>query len=361
MVNAILSWIRRYERRLSSVVFVAGFVGDLLTFTLIDLSLANLVFAAYLGLAAVCTFLAHTVYARFSTTDALWRRILSVLAPLAAQYAIGSLLSGFLIFYTKSATLAVSWPFLLLLAGIFLGNEVFRGYREHLAFQTVLFFFALYAYAIFALPLALGRLGPIVFLESTGITIAAFALFLWLLGLVGWDRLKQTLRLIILGASGVLAFLVISYFTSVIPPIPLTLRDSGIYHDLIHTAEGYTVTAEAARPWWQFYEPQTVHLVPGDSLYAYSAIFAPGAFSASIVHRWERYDTTSKKWVTQSKVSFPLSGGRAGGYRGYSVIGNVSGGQWRVTIETPTGQAIGRIRFEVIEADSEPVLHAETR
>jgi hypothetical protein len=361
MVNSVLTWIRRYERHLSTVVFVFGFIGDLLTFTLLDLPLANLLFAFYLALAAVCTFLAHTVYSRFSETDALWRRILSTIAPLAAQYAIGSLLSGFLIFYTKSASIAVSWPFLLLLALIFLGNEVFRDYRAHLAFQTVLFFFALYAYTIFALPLALGHLGKVVFLESTGISMAVFAAFLGLLAAVGWKRLKETLGLILLGVVCVIVFLVTCYFTSLIPPIPLTLRDSGVFHDLQRSADGYTVSTEAARPWWQFYEPQTIHLVPGDPLFAYSAVFAPGDFSAHVIHRWEWYDVAAKKWIMQSKVDFNLSGGRAGGYRGYSEITNAPTGQWRVSIETTSGQTIGRINFNVVEASSEPALHTETR
>ena len=360
-VNSVLEWLKRHERRLASAVFVLGFVGDLFTFAILDLSLASLAFVAYLSLAAVATFLSHTVSSRFDTHDALWRRAVSALAPLAAQYAIGSLLSGMLIFYTKSAALSVSWPFLVLLALIFLGNEAFRGYRAHLAFQTVLFFFTLYAYAIFALPLALGRLGPTVFLESTALAAAAFGLFLWLLGWVGWNRLKSTLPLILGGAALVLIALITSYFTSLIPPIPLTLRDSGIYHDVQHAGGDYALMAEAARPWWELYQPTVIHHVSGTPLYAFSAVFAPGAFTASIIHEWDRYDAVQKKWLPQSTVAFPLSGGRAGGYRGYSEITSAPAGQWRVSIKTVSGQTIGRINFTVETVDSEPELHAETR
>ncbi len=360
-LNSVLEWLKRYERQLSSIVFVLGFVGDLFTFAVLDLSLANLAFVAYLSLAAVATFLAHTISSRFDTHDALWRRVVSALAPLAAQYAIGSLLSGMLIFYTKSATLSVSWPFLILLAAIFLGNEVFRGYRAHLAFQTVLFFFTLYAYAIFALPLALGQLGPTVFLESTGFAVAVFAIFLGLLAWVGWTRLKSTLHLVVGGSLLVLTVLVGSYFTSLIPPIPLTLRDSGIYHDVQHVNGDYVLLAEAERPWWQFYQPITIHHMAGTPLYTFSAIFAPGAFSANIIHEWERYDAAQKKWVRESMVAFPLSGGRAGGYRGYSEITNAPAGQWRVSIKTISGQTIGRINFTVVDSSVEPVTHSETK
>jgi MFS family permease len=360
-LNSILEWLKRNERRLSSIVFVFGFIGDLFTFAVLDLSLANLAFVAYLSLAAVATFLAHTISSRFDTRDALWRRVVSALAPLAAQYAIGSLLSGMLIFYTKSATLSVSWPFLILLAAIFLGNEVFRGYRAHLAFQTVLFFFTLYAYAIFALPLTLGHLGPTIFLESTGLAVAIFAAFLGLLAWAGWKRLKSTLWLILGGSAVVLVVLVGSYFTSLIPPIPLTMRDSGIYHDVQHVNGDYALTAETERPWWEFYQPVTIHHVAGTPLYAFSAVFAPGAFSASIIHEWDHYDTVQKKWVRESTIAFPLSGGRAGGYRGYSEITNATAGQWRVSIQTISGQTIGRINFTVVDTSLEPEVHTEVR
>ncbi|MDB5237662.1 MAG: hypothetical protein JWL88_764 [Parcubacteria group bacterium] len=360
-LNSILSWARRHERHLSGIAFVFGFISDLFTFAVLNLSLANLAFIAYLTIAGLAAFLTHVVSSRFSDSDALWRRATSALAPLVVNFTTGSLLSGTLIFYTKSATLTVSWPFIVLLALIFLGNEFFREYRAHLAFQTVLFFFSLYAYAIFALPLFLGRIGPVIFLESTGLAVVVFALFLLLLAWAGWQRLRETLPLILGGAALVLTILTVSYFTSLIPPIPLTLRDSGIYHDVQHANGDYMLTAEAERPWWQFYQPITIHHVAGTPLYAFSAIFAPGMFSANIVHVWERYDPAQKKWVSESTTAFPLSGGRAGGYRGYSEITAAAPGAWRVSIQTVSGQIIGRVPFTLIDVPSEPQTHVETR
>jgi hypothetical protein len=360
-LNSVLTWLRRYERHLSGVVFLLGFIGDLFTFALTDLPVANLVFLGYLASAAIGTFLTHTISSRFDTHDALWRRVLSVVAPLMAQFAIGSLLSGSLIFYTKSAALDASWPFLVLLLLIFLGNEILRDHRAHLAFQTILFFFSLYSYSIFALPLVVGRLGPTIFLESTGITVLAFGLFLGGLAAVSWTRTKETLLLILLGTAAVLILITTSYFTSVIPPIPLTLRDSGIYHQIQRTSTGYTLLGEVARPWWQFYQSRVVHVVPGEPIYAFSSVFAPGAFSANVIHKWEWYDEANKKWITQSTIPFTLAGGRAGGYRGYSEISNVSIGKWRVYIETTDGQTIGRIYFTVVSTPVGPELKTETK
>jgi hypothetical protein len=358
--SSILSWAQRNERHLSTAVFIFGFIGDVATFTLIDITYVNLVFMGYLAAAAVFTFLSHTLSSRTPERETKARQILNFVAPLGVQFATGSLLSGFLIYYTKSATFDVSWPFLVLLGLVFLGNEVFRDYRTHLAFQTVLFFFALYGYLIFGLPLSFGVLGPKTFLESTGLAIGIFGLFLFLLSLAGWQRLKQTFSLIVLGACGILAVITISYFTALIPPIPLTLQDAGIYHTLVREKGGYTVSAEHAPAWWHFRTP-TIHHVPGTPLFAYSSIFAPGAFTASVAHRWELYDAGKKQWVTKAFIPFPLAGGRKNGYRGYSEILDAQPGQWRVTIETVNGQVIGRIRFTVVSAAAEPKLDLEAK
>lgn len=358
-MSRILSFIQRHEYRLSTLVFVVGFVTDVLTFTLLDLPVVNLLFIGYLFIAAFFTFLTH-VMRRNREHPSSWIRSIAVLSPLAANFTVGGLLSGFLIFYTKSAAFSVSWPFLLLLAVIFLGNEFFRTYRSHLAFQTVLFFFALYAYLIFALPLYLNRLGPEIFLVSTGVAVVAFTAFICLLGIGGREQLEQTLWRILAGTVTVVAAVVLLYFSGLVPPIPLTAKEAGIYHNIVRTPDGYQVTHEGSSRWSRFL-PRTVHHVPGTSLYAYSAIFAPAAFSANVVHRWERYDYLTDSWITESMVAFTLSGGRAGGYRGYSIKDNPTPGKWRVTIETVEGQTIGRLNFTIDDVPVSPALYTDSR
>jgi len=139
-LKRVLSWAQRNERHLGAVLFVFGFGGDIFTFAYLSVGLANLAFIAYLVSAAVCTLGSH-LFSASREHSTVWRRTLSVLFPLGAQFAIGSLLSGCLIFYTKSSALLVSWPFLLLLVVVFIGNEYFRTYYKHLAFQNVLLYF----------------------------------------------------------------------------------------------------------------------------------------------------------------------------------------------------------------------------
>ena len=90
-------------------------------------------------------------------------------------------------------------------------------------------------------------------------------------------------------------------------------------------------------------------------MYVYTAIFAPSGISTNIVHEWQRHDETSGKWVTEHRLTFHITGGREGGYRGYSLKKDVTPGEWRVNVTTDYGQLIGRAPFRV-EAVSDPVV-----
>jgi MFS family permease len=358
-ISRMLAFAARNERHLGAVAFILGFGVDLFTFTVLSVAYANLAFASYLCL-ALSMVLLGSVFPRLRTYEHSWARTVSVLAPLAAQYAIGSLLSGFMIFYAKSAELSAAWPFLLLLAGAFIGNEFFRTHYKYLAFQLSLLFFALYAYLIFAIPLLLEKLGPLVFLMSTGASVVGFALYLYLLGRINKVELYASLRFALPGALVTLLLINVAYFTGALPPIPLTMPESGIYHALEKVDGKYVVQSEKALKWYEFYIPRTLHTGGTTALYAYSAVAAPIKFGARVAHRWEHYDESKNAWVTESRIEFAISGGRPGGYRGYSEFTPHTAGAWRVSVETSGGQVIGRVPFTLVVSDMPPVLHEET-
>lgn len=60
-------------------------------------------------------------------------------------------------------------------------------------------------------------------------------------------------------------------------------------------------------------------------------------------------------------VAFTLSGGRSGGYRGYSEKDNPEPGKWRVTIETVEGQTIGRLNFKIENVSASPPLYTNLK
>ena len=358
-ISRILAWAARNERHLGGFAFVFGFITDLFTFTLLSAEHVTIVLSGFLALATTAVLVSSAI-PRSRHYTKLHFRALSIGAPLAAQYAIGGMLSGFAIFYTKNADLSASWPFLVLLAAVFIGNEFFRLQYKYLAFQLGLLYFALYGYFIFTLPLYIGRLGPDVFLLSTFASLLAFALFLSVLRRINRPELLRSLKYLLPGALATLILIQVAYFTGVLPPIPLAMSESGIHHSLQKKDGNYVVMTEQDAHWYEFYKGVEVHTPLNTTLYAFSAVSSPVHFSARVIHRLERYNNSSRKWVTISKISFPVSGGRSGGYRGYSEFTPTAPGKWRVSVETPGGQVIGRIPFTLVVSATSPVLHEET-
>ncbi len=350
MWRRLFARMNRHERMLSAVAMLAGFVVDQIFFGRVDVWQTQTVFAAYVTICFISIPLLHWIETRAERGIARprWRP----LVPFATQFALGGFWSGFLFFYGRSAVLGASWPFLLVLAAILLANEILKKYHTRLVFTSVLFFFALYSYAIFELPIVMGSMGTLVFLESGAAALAVFAVFTMLLRMVGRQRFLQDVWRIRAGAITVLALINIFYFTNILPPLPLAAKAAEVYYGVtkngdIYTAEAGTISWYGA-PWRTLfgYTP-TISVIQGGSLYAYSAVFAPVALSTNIIHQWQYYDATKKNWVTLATISFPISGGRDGGYRGYSAKTNLLAGDWRVNVETADGRLIARIPFSV--------------
>jgi hypothetical protein len=356
--KTFFSWVKKYERTLSAFGMVAGFITDNLMFRRIDLPNTQVIFAAYLGVAAFSIVGLHFLErrAREGRMYARWRAFF----PMATQFALGGLWSAFLVFYSRSAVLTKSWPYLALLTAFFIGNEVLKRYHSRLVFTTTLFFFATFTCAIVTVPIYTHTIGKFTFLASGGIAVGVLVLFLYLLAMVNRPQFVAARGKITLGVAGVYVLMNVFYFTNTLPPLPLALSRGGVYHAVKKTGDVYQAVAESA-PWYtQFGVPPTLHVKPGQALYAYSAVFAPIKLSTKVVHRWRRYDPKTGHWITLSTVTFPINGGRDGGYRGYTIKHNIQPGDWRVDINTIDGHLIGRVDFKVDRADTPPVTTAET-
>lgn len=333
---------------------LAGFVADNLFFERVDLWQTQIVFASYTAICFITIPLLHWIETR--AVRVILRPRWSSVLPIATQFALGGFWSGFIIFYGRSAVFGASWPFLLFLLLAFIGNEYFRKYHTRLIFTSGLFFFALYSYAIFALPVYTGTIGTLTFLGSGAIAVGIFILFTIILRLVGRERFVADVWPIRVTAFAVLAVINVSYFTGVLPPLPLSAEASGVYHSVWRVPGAYLAKNELNQPWQVRYLgfASTLHMVQGESLYAYSSIFAPTSLTATIVHRWQWYDPTSKEWVKKSAVAYPIVGGRDGGYRGYTEVPIYDAGKWRVNIETADGRLIARLPFTVEQVTVSP-------
>ena len=345
-LHKVSNWYGRHERPLSSLSLIGGFVFDALTLRRVDAVWENFWILGHLVIVAVFIVFVHSV--RIEPGDEANPSKTHFWLVNILQFFFGGLLSVFLVFYFRSAELSTNWPFLLLLAVAFWANESLKRRFVRMNFQLSLFFLSLFCCFIYLTPLMLHRIGTWVFIFSGFLSL--FAMFIFLNILVRFSRKNfyKDRRMIFLSVGVIFVVINILYFTNLIPPIPLSLKDFGVYHSITKTGvDSYTAKYENFG-WKSFFEIYpNFHISLGDTAYAYSAVFSPTDLNITIIHQWQYYDETTKKWTDYDKVSLSVLGGREGGFRTYSVKSGLFPGYWRVNVTTSRGEVIGRLRFYV--------------
>ncbi len=343
----ITGWYFKNERHLSSLGIIAGFIFDVFTLTRVDHTLENIWIGLHLIVAAVGILFINLyeegkLKEKFPGRAHFWWTFI-------IQFAFGGLFSVYLVFYTRSGSLNTSWPFLILLAITFIANERLRNEYSRLVFQISQLFFATLFYSIYVIPIIVGNISQKVFILSgivSLILIFAFILFLAILTPLKVKKEKWQLW-----GSIAAIYLIINllYFTDIIPPIPLSLKQAHVYHSITKNSEGYVVTGEEGPTdfFSYFLNHQSIHLVKGEPLYVWSAVFAPAKFNTGINHRWQYYDTSDNKWHTSSLIPLNIIGGRENGFRTYSIKTTLTPGKWRVRVETSEGQVVGHLNFTI--------------
>ncbi len=349
-VEEMVLWYQHYVSPLS---LIAGFLSDNLFLTKrVDLLRTNLLLLFYLFVCAFGIVAINLIMAGRVKNMRIVR--MAPVISICMQFAFGGLFSGYLSLYSRSASLATSWIFVIVLAALLLGNERFMRFYSLFPFQISLYFGSLFSFLIFYLPVVFHQIGPQMFLISGGVSLAIITVFLMgLYRLVPEIVKKNRTRVARSIAIIYIAFNVL-YFTNLIPPLPLAIKDAGVYHSVIHESDGtYQLTGEVL-PWYEAYlnYNDVFHQVAGDPVYVYTAIFAPNDLSTTIEYQWQQKENGA--WVTTDTLTFPILGGREAGYEGYTVKDNVTAGYWRVNVITSYGQLIGRAAFSVVPVPTEP-------
>ncbi len=349
-VEELAHWYARYVSPLS---LVAGFILDTLFLARrVDLFPTNALLFSYLVISAISIIFINLIQ-EGKIRHPFAVKILPLL-PVVVQFAFGGLFSAYLALYSRSASIAVSWIFIFGIAAFMLLNERFSHFYSRFYVQISIYFTVLFSFLIFFLPVVFRTIGPFMFVLSGLVTLAVMAAFLYLLlrvtGIIErWRKAAALIAGIYIAFNGM-------YFTNLIPPLPLALKSGGVYHSIERQSDGsYALMGEVV-PWYGQclnYAP-VYHRAPGEPVFVWSAIFAPSGLATTILHEWQWYDPVQKQWTQQSEVSFPIYGGRDGGYRGYSQKMYLQPGSWRVDVLTDYGALIGRISFKV-EASSSTI------
>jgi len=106
--------------------------------------------------------------------------------------------------------------------------------------------------------------------------------------------------------------------------------------------------------WYVFWRDHRLKFIfnPNDKVFVFSSIFAPTDLKKSIFHRWNWYNTATESWEVIEDIGYDITGGRSGGYRGYTYKSNVKEGEWKVEVLTEEELVLGVIDFEIMTNES---------
>lgn len=334
-------FVRRYWL---TIAFLLGFATDVVLLNRVDDFLDNLILFTYLSLAFLSMTglyigVAERVGERLSRGLREWM-------PMVLQYAFGGLLSGMFIFYGRSGDWVVSAPLLLGFAAVMLANEIVANRVTRIVYNLSLLFIGLFAYLVLLVPVVLGQMGPLVFVGSGLLALVVMYGYIRLLAQIIPQFLRLRMRWIVFCIGSIFVLYNGLYFTNVIPPIPLSLQEIGIYHSVVRFDSGSYQLRFEPGPWWQFWreENRVYRAADGGPVYCFSNIFAPTKIATNIQHRWEYRDITGA-WQEHAAITYPIRAVGSRGYRGYTMISNYQSGEWRCSVETTRGQVLGRHQF----------------
>ena len=341
-----------YLALLPTIALFAGLVFDVFTIDRPDALFENVVIIGYLTLSAV---LMVVLQARSEHASESGRLMLLG----ALQFAFGNLASALMVLYSRSGTFAGSAIFIGFLALLFLGNEVLKDRYARTHLRVTIFFVLLLTYSTIFVPILFNRIGFDIFLISLAVAILSTFMLTTLLSRVARHSFKKRARRIGISVSVLSIGFVFLYSANLIPPVPLALKHIGIYHSAQRVGDEYRVSYEAPQ-WYEFWRDtnSTFSYQAGDVAFCFTSVFAPDNLRTEIRHRWERYDIATETWTTVSRIPFTISGGREGGFRGYTQTSQITPGEWRCTIETARGARIGRVHFNVESGVPDLVLES---
>ncbi len=346
-IKKTIDYYKRNERYYMPAMLVLGFVFDVVTFRSVSLSSALWVLLVHVCLVVIAiTIIDVDQEERFVRI----RRV----ASFVLQFSFGALLSAALIFYSFSSSLEASWPLLLLVVILMVSNERFAHAYTKPLIHFPLLYLAVFLVLGVALPFLIGSIHPAWFFVS---------------GIAAWVCMWLLIRLLrpfvprianmqygLLYIMGLIFALMCGLFVAnVIPPVPLSVSHSGVYHSIVHSGDTYIAQQEKQSFIEWIHPVETIHLT-GEPVYVFTSIVSPGKLHPTIVYHWYFWNEAADAWESRGKITYPILGGRKEGFRGFSYSSSPQEGKWRVQVETSFGQILGRETFIIERVDVSPEI-----
>ncbi|MBU0486025.1 MAG: DUF2914 domain-containing protein [Proteobacteria bacterium] len=332
------------SRYAPAVFFCGGFVFDVLTLGRIDNILNILSHGLYL-LLIMGTLIVQFLEVKPSDEPKWLVGLFFAYQNDIVHFLLGALLNAFVIFYFKSGSLINTFLMLVMLSVLLVINEIKFFKQKGPTLKVVLFTISLASFFIYLLPVLIGRISSLIFMGSQFCTVIIILLLGVLLWLLGVEILQIRAKLLVPSASVIIIFTFL-YAVRVIPPVPLSLKQIGIYHNIEKTTDGFILFKQT--PPWKFWFQGDQDFVAkeGDVIYLFSRVFAPGGFKDKLFYNFQIKDQHGR-WQNTDKIPMTIVGGRDEGFRGYAYKKNYQDGIWRALVETTEGREVGRINFRV--------------
>ena len=308
-----------------AVFFAGGFVWDALTLGRTIKSIDLWILLGYLaGAAMILVALGRGVTFKGS------KYLNAVL-----QFFYGGIFSALFIFYFLSSSGIAEYLVVIGLAALLIGNEFLESRYSELTLSWTFFTMSAAMFFNFALAHLFRSISTFWFYVGTLIAV---------LMVLALRRVSRTESASLVPSIVIAALMLVLHVFNVIPPVPLVKKEMLIAHSVQRREGGYVAMVEP--PGWRFWRRSSVTLHwSGGRVYCFTSVFVPSGIRTTIRHRW-LYDD-GEEWRDAGVVPFTISGGREGGYRGYTYKSRVTPGRWRVITESESGAAIGIIDFRV--------------
>jgi len=300
-------WYLFVRRHWLTVVFLLGFVTDYILLNRIDDTFDNAILLFYVVLASISILLFYVGVAEKISLK--WSQRLRHYMPVLMQYSFGGLLSGMLIFYGRSGDLLVSYPFIILIVGVIIINEMVSKQSDRLLYNLAVYFIGLFSYCVLVMPVLVNDMGDFIFVGSGVLAVIIMILMVKILSKIIPNFMAMQKRGLTFIVGSIYVLFNTFYFLNVIPPIPLSLTELSIYQSVQATnSGGYRITKED-NSWFDVISMLSDDFYPlkGQGASCFARVYAPTNLTTNIVHRWEFLDKTGD-WREHYVQSYKITG-----------------------------------------------------
>ena len=344
----------RHAQKESVLFFLSGFLFDAVMLKRIDEPLMLAQQGAYLLLAGALLAVTQRYHHLKLAPPAFLQRHPKLLEHLI-HFMMGTLLNAYSIFYFQSASGLTAITFVAVIAFLLAVNEMPRFHRFGPLVLYALYSICLTSYFAYLLPVLCGNIRPWMFYAAVLTALVPIALHVY--GMLRWTKdVKTVAREVVIPAVGVQLVFVLLYALHLAPPVPLAVKEMGIYHRVEHTPGEWRLLRQSHG--WKFWRKgdQDFQERPGDRVFCFARIFAPKGFHDDRGLRavWFLKDARHG-WRVAHRMTLGISASAERGFATDAYLTEPAAGDWRVEIQSADGRTMGQLHFTVsLDASTEP-------